>query len=213
VFVRCERDPRRRISRGAFEIESARPALEPVGGRSVSGGRKWREISLRGSLKGLGCSGCHWQAAAKNKNPLRERVSKRVGFAGIRNRNRNRVSRPPAILRVFNGSGSVSSRTGCACRRSSSVERNLRQAQPALQLQQWSLRVSSTDSRPTLIKQRELDATNSDPAPIERNASANVGFEGHEPARFSRQRFVELPTQDHASFAVVGSTEDRGTAR
>jgi hypothetical protein len=150
---------------------------------------------------------------AKRKNPLREQVSKRVGFAGIRNRNRNRVSRPPAILRVFNGSGSVSFRTGCASRRSSSVEWNLRQAEPALRFQERSLRVSSTYSRPTLIKQRELDATNSDPAPIQRTASANVGFEGHKSARFSRQRFVELPTQDHASFAVVGCAEDRGTAR
>lgn len=42
----------------------------------------------------------------KNKTRFEKEFSKRVGFAGIRNRNRNRVSRPPAILRVFlNGSG------------------------------------------------------------------------------------------------------------
>ena len=48
--------------------------------------------------------------ADNKKGPPRELVSRRAGgFAGIRIRNKNRVSRPPAILRVLDGSGCVSS--------------------------------------------------------------------------------------------------------
>jgi hypothetical protein len=132
-FVFCGRDAAA-IGRLTKSRAPARFA-GPAGGRSLASRRKRGESSLPGWLKRLGPAevwgvdatwavpGGRGLASAKEKTRFGICVSKRVsGFAGILNRNRNRVSRPPAILRVFYGFAVCFLCMSCCVLRVSSTE-------------------------------------------------------------------------------------------